>query len=115
MGITDLHRAATRNFYRLTFEQQLDHLCNKWEVSPVGYFEDARGRIYVAEGWLARRPEDGMPGWTVLWAIRRRGPCIGQPIYMATAATRDQRMRAALSAALSFMGEEDGERVRRAG
>ncbi|HEX9472499.1 MAG TPA: hypothetical protein VF957_23485 [Bradyrhizobium sp.] len=114
-GITDLHRAATRNFFRLSFEQQLEYLCNKWEVKPLGYFEDRRGRIYVAEGWFAKRPEDGLPGWTVLWALRRKGPCLGQPIYMATGATRDQRLQVALAAAVSFMDEEDGEKARAAG
>lgn len=111
--VRNLSRQAARNFYRLGFEQQLDHLCNKWEVRPVGYFEDPHGRIYIAEGWLAKRPEDGAPGWTVLWAIRRRGPCLGQPIYMVTGSTREQRIYAALAAALSFLSEEDGEKARR--
>src|SRR5258708_33696092 len=114
-GITDLHRAATRHFFPLSFEQQLAYLCNKWEVKPLGYFEDRRGRIYVAEGWFAKRPEDGLPGWPAPWALRPTGPCLGQPLYIAASAPPDPRPQVALSPAVSFMDEEDGEKARAAG
>lgn len=104
--VIDLAKAGQRSFYRLTFEQQLDYLCNKWEVRPIGYFDDPHGRIYVAEGWQAKRPEDGTPGWTVMYAIRRKGLCIAQPIYMMPGVTREQRIRAAVAAGLSLMREE---------
>lgn len=104
--VIDLAARARNSFYGLTFEEQLDHLCNKWELRPVGYFDHAHGRIYVAEGWLDHRPEDGRPGWTVMYAIRRRGACLAQPMYLATDATREQRLEAALSAAFSFLREE---------
>ena len=106
----NLHARAQRNFFRLTFEQQLEHLCNKWEVSPLGRYKHPGGTIYVAEGWQAKRPEDGTPGWTVLWAVRRKGACIAQPLYLITAATPAQRLLAALSCAVTFLDEADGEK-----
>ncbi len=107
--IVDLWKAGQRNFYALPFEKQLDYLCTKFEVKPIGYFDTPKARIYIAEGWLARRPEDGTPGWTVLYAIRRRGQaCIAQAMYMQPLVSREARIQAALAAAASFLREEDG-------
>ena len=90
----------------LRAERTLDKLCNTWEVRPVGYKDTPLGRVYLAEGWQARRPNrdgtDEGPGWTILWAILHKGVNMARAMYVR-GRTQDGRIGLALKDATEFL------------
>lgn len=91
------------------FHRKLDYLCRIWEISPVGVVETEYGPVYIAEGYHLTRPDHPGSGWTVLYAVKMRGMCIAQPIYMQTKATPDERKGAAMQKALEYLGSYHGK------
>lgn len=93
---------------------KLDYLLKIWEVTPVGYVDTALGRVYIAEGWQARRPNheggDDGPGWTVLWAVLHAGACVAQGLYVKAKPNDDVgRKRVALEEATKFLTAHHGK------
>lgn len=94
--------------------QKLNYLLKTWEVTPVGYVDTPLGRIYIAEGWQARRPNrDGTnegPGWTVLWAVLHQGAAVAQGLYVKSLPNDDiGRKRIALEEATKFLTAHHGK------
>jgi len=106
----------------ITRNRAANYLLRVWELAPKKKIKTELGDIYIAEQWHTKRynVEDGKtvdygPGWTVMWAVNHRGPCIAQPIYMKSTALPDQRQLAARVAAEQYlrvyngMSPHDGE------
>lgn len=93
------------------FHEKLDYLCRIWEVSPIGFVDTAHGPVYLAEGWQAKRPDHPESGWTILWAVKHRGMCAGQGIYLTSRSTPEERKQVALYQALDYLGKHHGQQL----